>query len=431
LVYAGGTPAIERMSLIEESDPKQVRMANLAAIGSHSINGVSAIHSALLKERLFPDFYRLFPERFSNKTNGVTQRRWLLQSNSPLAALIRSAIGEDWITDLNQLRKLETYAGDGAFQSEFRRVKRANKADLAHYIEETCRIQVDPDSLFDVHVKRIHAYKRQLLNVMHIIHEYLSIIEDGRTPPVPRTYVFAGKAAPGYWLAKQIIKLIHDVARVVNSDRRSREFMRVVFIPDYRVSLAEKIVPAADLSEQISTAGYEASGTGNMKLALNGAVTIGTLDGANIEILEEVGEENIFIFGLTADEVHAIHQQRSYRPADDCNRDKRVRRVADAFRSNVFCPDDPGNLSRICDIVMAPADEHLHLADLPAYLDAHDKAGEAFTQRDAWARMAILNIARMGKFSSDRTVTEYAREIWKIEGTAAKSLSQGEQRCPN
>jgi glycogen phosphorylase len=408
---------LERVSLIEESVPKQMRMANLAATGSHSINGVSEAHSELLKTRLFSDFHRLFPDKLNNKTNGVTQRRWLLQANPPLAELIQSVIGDGWITDLEQLRKLEPYADDRTFHSEFRRVKCSNKKSLARYIQETTRITVDPDSLFDVQVKRIHAYKRQVLNVMHIIHEYLSLVEDGKVPAVPRTYVFAGKAAPGYWLAKQVIKLIHNVGRIVNSDGRSKDFMKVVFVPDYRVSVAEKIIPAADLSEQISTAGYEASGTGNMKLALNGALTIGTVDGANIEIFEEAGKGNYFAFGLTVDEVQAVQQRQSYHPADHYNQDSRARRVTEALRSNLFCPNEPSLFSWAFDMVMSPTDEYLHLADFSAYLDAHDQAAQAFRQPDTWAQSAILNVARMGKFSSDRTVSEYAQEIWNIHRT--------------
>ena len=285
VAYPGDTERLRRMSLIEESTPKQVRMANLAMVGSHSINGVSAIHTNLIKTSLVPDFYQLWPERFNNKTNGVTQRRWLLQANSSLADLIRATIGDGWITDLSHLRALEPWAADVGFQAEFRRIKRSNKERLARIIRDSALVKADPDSLFDIQVKRIHAYKRQLLNVMHIIHEYLSLIEDGREPAVPRTYVFAGKAAPGYWAAKQIIKLIHNVGRVINNDSRASDWIKVVFLPDYRVSLAEKIIPAADLSEHISTAGKEASGTSNMKFALNGAITIGTLDGANSEIL--------------------------------------------------------------------------------------------------------------------------------------------------
>jgi len=407
--------SLHRVSLIEESTPKQVRMANLAIVGSHSINGVAAIHTRLLETSLVPDFYRLWPERFNNKTNGITQRRWLLNANPGLADLISSTIGDEWTTDLDQLRKLECWADDAAFQSEFRKVKQWNKERLAKVIRETSRVKVDPASLFDVQAKRIHAYKRQLLNVMHIIQEYLSLVEDGRRPAVPRTYIFAGKAAPGYWMAKQIIKLIHSVGRVINNDSRAREWIKVAFIPDYRVSLAEKIIPAADLSQQISTAGTEASGTGNMKFALNGALTIGTMDGANIEIREEVGAENIFIFGLNASEVQRMRQQRSYNPRAYYDRDSRVRRIVDALRSNLFCTDEPDLFAWICHTVLEENDQFVHLADLPAYLDVHEEAGKAFNHSPGWTRMAILNVARVGKFSSDRAIREYARDIWHIQ----------------
>jgi glycogen phosphorylase len=403
------------MSIIEETAPKQVRMANLALVGSHSINGVSRIHSELLKTSLLRDFFELWPERFNNKTNGITQRRWLLNANPGLAELVIHTIGDGWITDLYRLRELEGWAEDEDFQAEFRRIKESNKERLARVIRETSRVRVDPDSLFDVQVKRIHAYKRQLLNVMHIVHEYLALIEDGRPPIVPRTYIFAGKAAPGYWVAKQIIKLIHSVGRVIDHDSRASQWIKVAFIPDYRVSLAEKIIPAADLSEQISTAGKEASGTGNMKFALNGAVTIGTLDGANIEIQEEVGADNIFIFGLKAGEVETIRRERSYRPRDFYDRDPRVRRVVDSFRSRLFSPDEPDLFDWIAPMLLDENDEFFHLADLPPYLDAQQNVSQAFHHPREWARMAILNIARVGKFSSDRTVTEYARGIWDIQ----------------
>jgi glycogen phosphorylase len=338
--YPADIERIRRLSIIEESVPKQVRMASLAMVGSHSVNGVSRIHTDLIKTSLAPDFFQLHPERFNNKTNGITQRRWLLESNPGLASLITSSVGEAWTTDLYRPRDLESHAGDAGFQAEFQKVKRSNKVRLAGMIKDLTRINVDPDSLFDVQVKRIHAYKRQLLNVMHIIDEYLGLAEDGRQPVVPRTYIFSGKAAPGYWLAKQIIKLIHNVGRVINNDVRARQWIKVVFVPDYRVSLAEKIIPAADLSEQISTAGTEASGTGNMKLALNGAVTISTLDGANIEILEEVGAENMFMFGLQAAEVRSMRDQKSYRSWEFYARNPRVSaswiaslRICSALRS--------------------------------------------------------------------------------------------------
>lgn len=409
---------MRRMSLIEESPTRQVRMANLAMVGSHSINGVAELHSELLKSSLVPDFYQLWPERFNNKTNGITQRRWLLHANPGLADLIRRAIGDAWITDLDRVRALEGCAADAGFQMEFRKIKRANKDRLAKTILETSRVKVDPDSLFDIQAKRIHAYKRQLLNVMHIVHEYLALVEDGRHPAIPRTYIFAGKAAPGYWLAKQIIKLIHNVGRVVNNDARSRNWIKVAFIPDYRVSLAEKIIPAADLSEQISTAGKEASGTGNMKFALNGALTIGTLDGANIEIQEAVGAANIFIFGLKAAEVRRMREQRSYHPADYCARDQELRRVVDVFASTRFCPQEPDLFAWIRQTLLDQNDEYFHVADLPAYVAAQDKAGLAFHDPAAWTQMAILNVARVGRFSSDRTVREYAREIWQISAVS-------------
>ncbi len=413
--FPGDTGKIQRLSIIEESTPKQVRMANLAMVGSHSINGVSRIHTELVKTSLAPDFFQLFPERFNNKTNGITQRRWLLEANPALADLITAAVGDSWITELCRLRGLENHADDPGFQSEFRKVKRANKVRLAAIVRDLLRIDLNPDSLFDIQVKRIHAYKRQLLNVMHIIDEYLSLIEDGREPAVPRTYIFAGKAAPGYWLAKQIIKLIHNVGRAINNDARANQWIKVVFLPDYRVSLAEKIIPAADLSEQISTAGTEASGTGNMKLALNGAVTMGTIDGANIEIREEVGEENMFTFGLTAAEVRDMLEHKSYRPWELYASDPRMKRVADSFSSDLFCLQEPALFNWIFASILDANDEHFHLADLGPYLDTQQTAAAAFCERDRWTRMSILNVARSGKFSSDRTVSEYARDVWAVK----------------
>lgn len=414
----GNAERIRRLSVIEESMPKQVRMANLAMVGSHSINGVSAIHSELVKTSLAPDFFQLFPERFNNKTNGITQRRWLLKANPGLANLITATVGDSWITDLYRLRELENNANDPGFQEEFRKVKRLNKVRLAGIVKDLLHTSVDPDSLFDIQVKRIHAYKRQLLNVMHIVDEYLALVEDGRQPATTRTYIFSGKAAPGYWLAKQVIKLIHNVARVINNDARACQWIKVVFIPDYRVSLAEKIIPAADLSEQISTAGTEASGTGNMKLALNGAVTMGTIDGANIEIRQEVGEENMFTFGLNAAEVRAMREQKSYRPWDYYARHPRVKRVADSFAANLFCPDEPNLFAWIFASILDANDEHFHLADFTPYVEAQERAGRAYRDPGRWTRMAILNVARMGKFSSDRTITEYARDIWGVQRSA-------------
>jgi glycogen phosphorylase len=425
VLYPGEPDRQNRMSLIEESAPKQVRMTHLAIVGSHSINGVSAIHTSLIKTALAPDFCQLWPERFQNKTNGISPRRWLMNANPALADLLRATIGEGWITDLERLRELEKWAEDGGWRTEFLRVKQANKEKLARIIREDLHIRVDPASLFDVQVKRIHAYKRQLLNVMHIIDEYLSLIQDGRQPAVPRTYLFAGKAAPGYWFAKQMIKLIHNIARVINNDSRANEWMAVVFLPDYRVSLAETIIPVADLSEQISTAGTEASGTSNMKLALNGAVTIGTLDGATIEILDEVGPENIFIFGLKAEEIQSTCQQRSYQPWRPYDGNAHVKRVADAFRSNLFSPAEPDLFAWIFQTLLDPNDPYFHLADLPPYLQAHEQAGMAFRDRERWARMSILNVARMGRFSSDRTVAEYERDIWNVKPERSDSFVGG------
>src|SRR5712671_6947883 len=339
--YVANVDQLRRMSIIEEGFEKQVRMAQLAIVGSHAVNGVSQLHTDLLKKVLVPDFAQLWPEKFTNKTNGVAPRRWLLKANPLLSALLTRTVGEGWITDLNHLKELEPYACDREFQIEFLSVKQRNKQRLTDLIEKTTGIAVDSTSLFDVQVKRIHEYKRQLLHVMRIIHDYLRIVEDGEDLPVARTCVFAGKAAPGYWAAKQTIKLINNVAEVINRDSRVRDRLKVAFVPDYRVSLAEVIIPAADLSEQISTAGMEASGTGNMKLAMNGALTIGTLDGANVEILSEVGEENIYIFGHTPAEVQAL-QREGYHARELYNRDPRLRRVMDALNSNMFCPDEHG-----------------------------------------------------------------------------------------
>ena len=410
-----GDPALlKRVSLIEETKPQHVRMTQLAMVGSHSINGVSEIHTQLVKTLLAPDYFRLCPEKFNNKTNGITPRRWLLKANPQLAALVSSVIGDDWITDLSQLRRLENHVFDAPFRAEFLQAKAANKERLTQIISEAVRLKVDPKSLFDVQVKRIHAYKRQLLHVMHIIDEYLSLIEDGRTPITPRTHIFAGKAAPGYWKAKQIIKLIHDVGRVINDDPRAAEWIKVVFLPDYRVSLAEKIFPAVDLGEQISTAGMEASGTSNMKMALNGAVTIGTYDGANLEIRDEVGEENIFMFGHEAAEFQAMRLQHSYHPRECYESNPRVKRIVDAFVSGLFSPKDSGLFNWIVDDVLDENDEYFHLADLPAYLEAQARAGAAFRDDERWTTMSILNVARIGKFSSDCVVAAYARDIWDL-----------------
>ena len=404
-----------RMSVIEEGADKKVRMAHLAIVGSHSVNGVSALHSQLIQSDLVPDFYQFSPEKFNNKTNGVTPRRWLLKANPGLASLITDTVGDGWITDLDALHGLEAYAEDAGFQAEFNRVKSANKASLSAFVQETQGLVLNPDSLFDVQVKRIHEYKRQLLSVMHVIHEYLALTEDNAEPVVPRTYVFAGKAAPGYWAAKQIVKLINSVASVVNGDPRTQGKLAVVFVPDYRVSVAEKIIPAANLSEQISTAGKEASGTGCMKLAMNGALTMGTLDGANIEIKEEVGDNNIFIFGLTADQIQTMRSRGTYRPWDYYS-DPATKRVLDALNSDRFCPGEGGLFRWIFQSLLNGGDEYFHLADFPSYLKAQRQAGTEYQNAPLWTRKAILNVARTGKFSSDRTIAEYAQDIWGIRG---------------
>jgi starch phosphorylase len=414
--WPGDTDRLNRMSIIEENHTSsQVRMAHLAIVGSHSVNGVARLHSRLITTTLVPDFYTLWPDRFNNKTNGVTPRRWLLQANPRLAELVTWAIGDRWITDLDALLELERYADDAGFQEEFETIKQTNKAHLADLIQQTTRIQVDPNTLFDVQIKRIHEYKRQMLNVMHIIHQYLALVEDGRAPAAPRTYLFAGKAAPGYWAAKQIIKLIHNVAQTVNGDPAARDHLKVVFIPDYRVSLAERIIPAANLSEQISTAGKEASGTGNMKFMLNGALTMGTLDGANIEILEEVGKENMYIFGMTAEEIQHMRRAGAYDPRAYADRYVEVKRVVDALASNRFCPHEPGLFRWIVRALTEEGDPYVHLADLPSYLSTQHQAGMDYLDRTAWNRRAILNVAHASRFSSDRTIREYAREIWGIE----------------
>lgn len=406
---------LQKVSIFEgEDEDRMVRMAHLAIIGSHSVNGVSALHTELVKETLVPEFYQLWPQKFNNKTNGVTPRRWLLKANRPLADLISEKIGDDWIRNLEALHGLEPYATDAEFQQRFMAIKAANKARLAKVIKDTTRYHVDTASLFDVQIKRIHEYKRQLLCLMHVIHEYLSIVEDGRMPTVPRTYIFAGKAAPGYWIAKQVIKLINNVAKVINRDRRSQDVLKLIFIPDYRVSLAEKIIPAADLSEQISTAGKEASGTGNMKFAMNGALTIGTLDGANVEIREEVGEDNIFIFGLTAPEIQQMRQEGSYEPWKYYEDRPLIQRVLDTFNSTLFCQDEPGLFEWLFESLHTQ-DTYFHLADFESYIETQEAVGQLFSDRSAWAEKAILNVARIGKFSSDRTIQQYADEIWGIK----------------
>jgi starch phosphorylase len=406
--HPGDVGRLRRVSLIEEGPVKRVRMANLAIAGSHSVNGVSKVHSELIKTSLVPDLYALWPQRFNNKTNGITPRRWLRLCNPQLARLVSEAIGDTWITDLEELRRLEPLADDGAFQEKFRAVARHNKQHLSELLAGLLHLPIDSGSLIDAHVKRIHEYKRQLLHVLYIGYQYLRIM-DGQPPHVPRTHIFAGKAAPGYEAAKQIIRVICSFADAVNADRRCDGLLRVIFVPDYRVSLAEAIIPAADLSEQISTAGTEASGTSNMKFALNGALTIGTPDGANLEIREQVGADNLFIFGKTVDQIRALERDGAH-PRDFYRRSERIRQIMDAFAAGRLTPWGPWVFRRL----VSSWDPFFHLADLEEYLDTQAAAERLYADARGWTRKAILNTARMGYFSSDRTVREYAADIWHV-----------------
>ena len=409
------TAAHKRMSVVEEGTAPQVRMANLAIIGSHKVNGVSKLHSDLVKKSLVPDFARLWPEKFCNKTNGVAHRRWVLKANPELGALFTRAIGNQWIHNLDHLIALELQASDPEFLVDFLSVKQANKHKLAEFIHQHTGVIVDSTSLFDVQVKRIHEYKRQLLHVMRIVHDYLKLIEDDEELPVTRTHIFAGKAASGYWAAKQVIRLIHGVANVINNDPRVQDRIKVVFLPDYRVSLAELILPAADLSEQISTAGTEASGTGNMKMTMNGALTLGTYDGANIEIRDAVGPDNIYLFGHTAEQFTRMKAENTYFPKAVMEQDEGVRRTMDALNSNRFCESEPGLFRWIGESLLDRGDAYFHLADLRMYLNAARGAERIFLSSGEWGRKIIFNVARSGIFSSDRTIREYADDIWKIE----------------
>lgn len=411
---------LSQMSLIEEGYEKKIRMAHLAITGSFSVNGVAAIHTELVKHKLVPDFYELWPDKFNNKTNGVTPRRWLLVANQGLSNLITTHIGDKWITDLSELRRLEPYATDESFLRKLIDIKKQNKIRLAQLIDNTTGITVSPDSIFDVQVKRIHEYKRQHLNALHIVHQYLSIVEDGKTLPQPITYIFGGKAAPGYEMAKLIIKLINNIAFVVNNDAHVKDQIKVAFIPDYKVSSAEIIFPGSDVSEQISTAGYEASGTSNMKFAMNGALTLGTLDGANVEIRDEVGAENFYLFGLTAEEVDERHKNDSHKPWDYYNSDPRIKRVIDALTSGMFTPNEDKNLfAPIMQNIMFK-DYYMILADFNSYVAAHEKIAQDYQNELEWAKKALLNIARSGKFSIDRTVDQYAQDIWHVQSSVDK-----------
>ena len=412
--WPGDVEMVRKLSLIEEGNPQMVRMANLSVVGSHSVNGVAELHTQLLKRDLFPEFDALYPGKFNNKTNGITPRRWLLACNPRLSKLITSKIGRGWERNLYDLRGLEAYAKDPEFQRQFMEVKHANKVDLARIIKRECDVEVDPSALFDVQIKRLHEYKRQHLNLLHILALYRRLLQNPEFDIVPRVFIFGAKAAPGYDLAKNIIKAINAVGAKINADTRINGMLKVVFLPNYRVSLAQKIVPAADLSEQISTAGKEASGTGNMKLSLNGALTIGTLDGANVEIKEEVGEENIFICGMTIKEVEALWK-KGYNPQDFLMADDELKAVVDWVGSNYFTPDEPHGVFNMLRDNLVYTDPFLCLPDFRSYSDAQERVDAAYRDKARWAEMAILNTARMGKFSSDRTIAEYARDIWQID----------------
>lgn len=416
--FPGDNDRLRRMSIIGEDGERCVRMAHLAIVGSHSINGVSALHSEILKNDLFHDFYQLWPDRFNNKTNGITQRRWLKYCNRWLSDLISSSIGDRWVTNLHELKRLIPLADDAEFRQQWMEVKRANKQRLAEYIHKHNGILVSPDSMFDCQTKRIHEYKRQLLNVLHVITRYNRIKADPDGNYAPRTVIFGGKAAPSYFMAKLIIRLINHVGAVVNNDPAINGLLKVVFLDNYNVSLAEMIFPASDLSEQISTAGTEASGTGNMKYSLNGALTIGTLDGANIEIMEEVGRDNIFIFGMTADQVTGL-KHAGYSPHDYYTHNPELKLAIDMIGNGSFSPHDHNLFKPIVDTLLG-LDHYLLLADYSSYIACQDEVDRLYQKQEEWARTSILNTAAMGKFSSDRTISEYASEIWNIKPETVK-----------
>jgi starch phosphorylase len=411
LKFPGDDGRVQRLSLINEEGGKYVRMAHLAALGSHAINGVAALHTELLKTHVLSDFYALTPEKFSNKTNGVTPRRWMALSNPRLAQLLTARLGSGWARDLEKLRKLEPLVGDAEFSEEWRAIKRQNKLHLSGYIQEQLGITTDPESMFDVLVKRLHEYKRQHLLILYILTLYKRIQRDPEAEIVPRTFIFGGKAAPGYRMAKLIIKLIHSVGEAINSDPLVRSRLKVVFLPDYSVKLGQRVYPAADLSEQISLAGKEASGTGNMKFAMNGAVTIGTLDGANVEIREEVGEENFFLFGLTTPEVEK-RKAEGYNPRSIFEANPMLHEVLVALSSGEFSRGDRTLFEPLINSLL-DRDEYMLLADYQAYVDCQDRVSAAYKDQELWTRMSILNVARIGKFSSDRSIKDYCAEIWK------------------
>ncbi|MEW8349397.1 MAG: glycogen/starch/alpha-glucan phosphorylase, partial [Candidatus Thiodiazotropha taylori] len=421
LQWPGDSDRLRRMSIIEEGPEPMVRMAYLAIVGSFSINGVAALHTELLKQGLFHDFFELWPERFNNKTNGVTPRRWLAASNGGLRQLIDEQVGNGWISDLDKLKKLESLADSPSFQKKWRQVKTDNKQRLAELVKVDCDVDFDPEAMFDVQVKRIHEYKRQLLNILHVIHLYCRIRAGDTENWTPRCVLIGGKAAPGYQMAKLIIKLINSVARVINRDEKVGGLLKVAFLPNYRVTAMEVIAPGTDLSEQISTAGKEASGTGNMKFMMNGAVTIGTLDGANIEILEEVGEENFFLFGLTSDEVES--RRSHYAPNEIIEHDADFNRVMKLLESGYFNQFEPGIFDEIVESIRSPYDHWMTAADFRSYIDAQEQAAKAYHDQAQWTRMSIINSARCGRFSTDRTITEYNQDIWKLAVSPAPEIN--------
>jgi starch phosphorylase len=411
--FPGNADRVERISLVDEGPSRKIRMANLAIVGSHSTNGVAAVHSKLLRTTTVKDLAEMFPDRFSNKTNGVTPRRWLLEANPELSGAITEAIGEKWTTDLGQLSHLKVLSGDAALQKTFHTAKRAAKVRFANWLKATTGQVADPDTIFDSQIKRIHEYKRQLLNALRIVICYNRLRENPNLEMVPRTFFFAGKAAPAYRLAKLIIKFINNLASTIDGDPIVRGRMRVMFLPEYNVSLAERLIPASDVSNQISTAGYEASGTSNMKFMMNGALTVGTLDGATIEMAEEAGKENLFLFGLTVEQVQ--NSQAWYNPHWHYEHEPETRAALDLIFSDHFSRYEPGTFTPIRDALLTSGDHYMHLADLTSYVQAQDRLGDLYADRAEWARKAILNVASSGKFSSDRTIHEYATEIWKAE----------------
>ena len=411
-LYPGDIKKLQRMSLIDENGERYVRMANLCVVGTSSVNGVAELHTEILKTTLFKDFYELWPEKFHNVTNGITPRRWLLKANPSLSQLISESIGDSWITHLDDLKKLEKFSNDAGFLSAMAKIKRSNKGQLANWTKKNLGIELNPDAVFDVQVKRLHEYKRQLMLAIYIVMFYNRLLNDPKYDPVPRQFIFAAKAAPGYYMAKLIIRFIHGIAGVVNSNPKTRGKLSVAFLPDYRVSLAEKIMPASEVSEQISLAGMEASGTGNMKFMMNGALTLGTYDGANVEIHREVGDENMFLFGLRTEDVAKLRP--TYVSKDWYAKDPEIKQALDMIKSNVFSLLEPGLFEPILRSLLDYNDYYMLLADLRSYSEAQDRVDAAYRDAKKWNRMSLVNVARSGFFSSDRSVMEYARDIWHI-----------------